>query len=315
MIELHLHLDGSLSAEELGAIKQKFYRGEEIPFSPVRFDGRGGLPGYLQCFRYPLSLLRKPESVYFAIKTLSERLHSEGVKYCEIRFAPALSKGKATIGEIADAAEAAVWELNGEGIYTGVIFCCMRGADIAENMSVAKLVAEKVANGKGVVGADLAGDEGGYPNSGYAKLFAFFREAGVPFTIHAGEARGAESVRAAIRFGADRIGHGVAAARDPYTADMMRDRGVPAEMCYTSNLQTGAWSSRLGEYPLRKFMQNGIKVSLNSDNTAVSDTNLKKEYALLKITAKEAAVLYLNALEAAFPNAAAAAFFDKAESM
>lgn len=309
MIELHLHLDGSLSEKELNEIRNKFYPGEEIPFTPVRFDGRGGLGAYLQCFRYPLLLLRKPESVYYAIKLLSKRLHSEGVDYIEIRFAPALHKGYASVGEIARAAASAAKELNEEGLYTGIIFCCMRGAGKEENALVSKLTAMHVESGSGVVGGDLAGDEGRYPNDGYSFVFSALAEAGVPFTVHAGEASGADSVRSAIAFGARRIGHGVAAAKDDYTMSLMKERGVTAELCYTSNLQTGAWKE--GEYPLRKFLRYGIKATLNSDNTAVSGTNLKREYALLKVNAEEEKRLFLNAFEGAFPNAAAAEFFDK----
>lgn len=309
MIELHLHLDGSLSENELNEIKRKFYASEDVPYTPVRFDGRGGLGEYLKCFRYPLLLLRKPESVYFAICALSERLHAQGEEYCEIRFAPALSAGIEGVAEIADAAERAACDLNGKGVYTGIVFCCMRGAPEKENLAVAKTAADKIRNGKGVVGVDLAGDEGRYPNEDYSGIFAFLRESETPFTVHAGEARGAESVGSAILFGARRIGHGVAAASDERVIAMMRERGVLAEMCYTSNLQTGAWKGGREGYPLRKFISEGVKVSLNSDNTAVSGTDLKREYSLLGINGEEARILYSRAFEAAFPNAAAAAFF------
>ena len=118
---------------------------------------------------------------------------------------------------------------------------------------------------------------------------------------YAGEARGAESVLSALRQGAKRIGHGVRAAYDEKAVSEMLAAGVTAELCYTSNLQTGAWSAAK-EYPLRYFMERGVKVTLNTDNTAVSKTSLKREYELLRVTPEEERILDANARAAAFEN-------------
>lgn len=303
MIDLHIHLDGSLGKEEIlrlagitgtdlsGAV---FY---DTPPSPG-----GGLKDYLKRFELPLSVLQTPESVYYAILLLAERLKGEGLEYAEIRFAPSLhTRGSHTETEIVSAASDAAKEAFGHGFPMGVILCCMRGMPREKNLFTASLSADFVKGKTGIVGLDLAGDEGAYPNSLYGYIFEFAREKGIPLTVHAGEARGAESVLSAVRQGAKRIGHGVRAAYDEKTVSEMIAAGVTAELCYTSNLQTGAWSAS-EEYPLRYFIERGVKVTLNTDNTAVSETSLKREYELLRVTPEEERILDANARAAAFEN-------------
>ena len=90
-------------------------------------------------------------------------------------------------------------------------------------------------------------------------------EANIPFVIHAGEAAGAESVKWAVEFGARRIGHGLRALECERTTALLRDRKIPLELCYTSNLQTKAANSP-ETYPLRRFMEKGVRVTVNTDN-------------------------------------------------
>ena len=162
-----------------------------------------------------------------------------------------------------------------------LILCCMRGEDNdRENRDTVQVAAEYL--GKGICGLDLAGNEGAYPTSGYKALFAMASEANIPFVIHAGEAAGAESVKWAVEFGARRIGHGLRALECERTTALLRDRKIPLELCYTSNLQTKAANSP-ETYPLRRFMEKGVRVTVNTDNMTVSGTTLKQEYRLLGI--------------------------------
>jgi len=126
---------------------------------------------------------------------------------------------------------------------------------------------------------------------------------GVPLIIHAGEASGAESVREAIKAGARRIGHGVRSLEDPDVVRLLVERNITLELCPTSNLQTGIFAS-YEEYPLRKLMEKGVKVCLNTDNMTISNTTLKEEWQHMieaqHLTEDEIRLLEQNAREAAF---------------
>ena len=125
----------------------------------------------------------------------------------------------------------------------------------------------------------------------------------MPFTIHAGEADGPESIQAALTFGARRIGHGVRAAEDPELLARLKEQQIPLEMCPSSNVQTKAVAS-LAEHPVLDFLRQGLCVTVNTDNMTVSDTTIEKEFGLLSrelgMTAEERKTLLLNAADAAF---------------
>lgn len=125
----------------------------------------------------------------------------------------------------------------------------------------------------------------------------------MPFTIHAGEADGAQSVRAAVEFGARRIGHGIRMCEDAAVMDMVIEQGIALELCPTSNLQTGAVGA-IRDYPIRRFLSAGVIATVNTDNMAVSNTTVKNELALLRkgisLTAEEEKMLLLNAVYASF---------------
>ena len=304
MIDLHIHLDGSLTAEELLVLAQR--EGVRLPadtpeglrpFLTVP-PGCGSLNDYLRCFETPLAVLQSPQAVEYAAASLAGRLKAQGLLYAEIRFAPQLHLKSGHRQETI--VEAAIRGLQHSGLSGQLILCCMRGADEAANRDTVRTV--RAFLGHGVAALDLAGAEGLYPTRDYLPLFARARREGIPFTIHAGEAAGPDSVWAALEAGAARIGHGVRAIEDPaLTAELAR-RGIPLEMCPTSNFQTGAAAP--GGYPLKAYLEQGIPVTLNTDNTTVSDTTLSREYARarvrLGITAADERALLENAAQAAF---------------
>lgn len=294
MIDLHLHLDGSLSEELIRRLAAR----ERISIEGALFRAPQDcqdLNDYLRCFDLPLQLLQTPENLQEAVVDLAGRLHSQGIQYAEIRFAPQLHTRRMTQRQAVESVCAIRGLLP---IPIQYILCCMRGSDNqADNMETVRIASRFL--GHGVCALDLAGAEGLYPTSGYRSLFQAAREARVPFTIHAGEAAGAESIREALSFGASRIGHGVRLAEDPSLLDEIRSRRIPLEMCPTSNLQTHAVSS-LSQYPLRRYLRQGLCVTVNTDNMTVSDTTLAREFALLALTDAETGQLRRNAIEAAF---------------
>lgn len=157
---------------------------------------------------------------------------------------------------------------------------------------------------KGLVAVDLAGAEALYPPELYTNVFARAQQLGIPVTIHAGEAGGAQNIDISVNIlGATRIGHGVRLQEDPHILQQIIERGIPLEFCPISNLQTKAvtaWEL----YPIVEYMSKGIKVTVNTDNLTVSHTSLTKELHTLQqqcgLTTEAIIQLQQNAGESIF---------------
>lgn len=306
MIDLHLHLDGSLTPKMIiklaklqNIILPTQDEDELLSLLSVSNDCES-LNDYLKCFDLPLQLLQTPQAVYQATLMLCEELKKEGLLYCEIRFAPQLhTKLGHSQGEIV---RAAIDGMKKSGLNSNLILCCMRMEDnLSENLKTVDLAHKYL--GSGVVCIDLAGAEGLYANENFVQIFERAKAFGLPFIIHAGEADGASSVESAVKMGASRIGHGIRAKDDESVMLLLKDKGIPLELCPTSNLQTRAVDD-ISNYPLRLFLEKGIKVCINTDNRVVSNTNISKEFDLVikefNLSFKEQKELILNGIDAAF---------------
>src|SRR5262249_47761204 len=128
-------------------------------------------------------------------------------------------------------------------------------------------------------GAGTGGGEAGGPAEWFEGLYKKAAERGLRLTAHAGETTGPESVWGALNIGAERIGHGLAIARDPELEEVLAHKQTAVEVCVTSNLRTGACAS-LHEHPLRRFFDGGLRVSINTDDPAMFQTTLCREYEL-----------------------------------
>lgn len=312
MIDLHLHLDGSLTAAEVCFLAQEqgIQMPADKPGSLRRYLTAPGdcrdLNTYLKCFDIPLQVLQTAESIHYAVSSLIYRLAKQRLLYAEIRFAPQLhtKKGlsqKAVVCAALDGLKKSKQHLATE-IGIGMILCMMRGRDNdGENMETVRL-AEKYL-GDGVCAVDLAGAESLYPTKNYKSIFSMVQERRIPYTIHAGEADGPESIQTALSFGAKRIGHGVRSVEDDALLTQIVQEEIVLELCPSSNLQTKAVKD-ISEFPVKTFLSRGIAATINTDNMTVSDTTLEKEYQLLEsgcgITAEEERQLLLNAANAAF---------------
>ena len=304
LMDLHLHLDGSLPLETVRALAQRqgvaLPEGDALRQSLRVSPHCASLNDYLTHFELPKALLQTPEALAQGTRELAQSLPAQGVVYAEIRFAPQLHmRGGLSQKEAVDAVALGFRE---SGLPGGLILCCMRGAD-NERENVETLRVAKRALGAGVLAIDLAGAEAVYPTRAFTRLFDEAREAGLPYTIHAGEADGPESVRAAIELGARRIGHGVRAARDKSLTRLLAQSGIPLELCLTSNLDTLAVES-IDAFPLRALLDAGVRVTLNTDNMTVSDTSMRREWQ----RATEAFALTEDEIQTIRQNAANAAF-------
>lgn len=304
MLDLHLHLDGALTPDIVLELAQLQHIALPVvntrSLKPLIEAPRDcpDLNRYLECFSLPVRVLQSAAALELAAYSVTKSLRRQGLQYAEIRFAPQLHTKN---GLTQTDAVRAVWNgLSRSSLPFGLILCCMRGAEHTQNMETVQ-IAERFC-GNLVCGVDLAGAEALFPTELYAEEFQYAAKAGIPFTIHAGEASGPESVRTALRFGASRIGHGIRAAEDEALMKELAERQIPLELCPTSNLQTKA--STAEAYPLRRFLDAGIPITINTDNPTVSQTTIAQEFLRIQtqydITEAERLKLLRNAEQARF---------------
>lgn len=287
--ELHLHLDGSLRPETVWELaKEQGIRlpaesAEEVKYKMEVPEDCRTLEEYLERFDLPLLVLQRADAIERVTYELVEDLAKEGVDYAEIRFAPQLSvNGGLTQDEVVEAAiHGAERGMKAYSeICVGLILCCMRGAD-NEALNMQTVETAKKYLGPVVCAVDIAGAEGLFPTENFAPVFAKVREYGIPMTIHAGEAAGPDSMKTALSFGTKRIGHGVAAINDPELIRRLIDENVTLEVCVTSNYHTKVVPA-IEMHPIHKLLDEGVHVTVNSDNRTCSRTTLQKEKEVLK---------------------------------
>ena len=310
MIDLHLHLDGSLTPEDilslatLAGVKLPCNDAESLrPLLQAEPDCKS-LAEYLEKFELPLQVLQTEETIRLAVYLLVKRLAEDGLVYAEIRFAPQLhlQKGLTQQQVVAAAVEGLDKAVAEFKMPVQLILCCMRMADNQlENEETVRVAKEFL--GKGVCAVDLAGAEAAFPTENFADIFTLTKQLDIPYIIHAGEAAGPESVWQALKLGAKRIGHGVRAIEDADLVATLGEKKIPLETCFTSNLQTKAVKNA-EKYPLQAFWEQGLAVTVNTDNMTVSGTDLVTEYRLLQkaFGLSEAALQQIayNAADAAF---------------
>ena len=289
IVELHLHLDGSLRPETVWELAKE--QGVELPAKSaeeVKYmmevpEDCKTLEEYLERFDLPLLVLQKADAIERVTFELVEDLAKEGVEYAELRFAPQFPiKDGLTQDEVVEAAIRGAER--GMKMYpqirVGLILCCMRGAD-NEELNMQTVETAKKYLGDVVCAVDIAGAEGLFPTENFAPVFAKAREYGVPMTLHAGEAAGPDSMKTALSFGTKRIGHGVAAINDPELIKRLIDENVTLEVCVTSNYHTKVVPA-IRMHPIHKLLEAGVHVTVNSDNRTCSRTTLQKEKDVLK---------------------------------
>lgn len=307
MIDLHLHLDGSLSEEDFKYLSKlnNVDLGKDFPNNIyVPMDCKS-LDEYLERFDLPLKLLQNAESIEYATYSLVKRLNDLGVFYAEIRFAPLLhlTQGMTQIEVVKSALcglKKAIKDCDYK-IDANLILCCMRHASIELNTETIE-VAHLLSNDK-VCAVDLAGGETIHPCSYFDSCFALARKYGLNITIHAGEATGNDEVMLAIDEGATRVGHGVHLSLDMFSVKKANNSKICFEFCPTSNLQTKSLAT-YKDVPLRQFINKDIRVTINSDNMTCSNTDCIKEMAMMvktfKLDKREVIDIYDNAINASF---------------
>lgn len=296
-VELHIHLDGSIRPSTAAYLLNKSI--EDVSNNMIASDKCEDLNEYLTKFDYPEKILQTKENLERVAYELALDLKKDNVIYAEIRFAPLKHiKEGLTLDSVVDSVLDGLSKVN---IKTNLILCMMRNDTYSDNLKVIEL-ASKYLN-KGVGGIDLAGAEALYKTSSFKELFVMAKKYNIPFTIHSGEADGYDSILAAINFGATRIGHGIRAIEYDDLINLIIDNNILLEVCPTSNVQTNA-VDKYTDHPIKKLIDKGVNVSINTDNRTVSNISLNLEYKKLQESFGFTKELFiktnLNAIEHAF---------------
>ena len=282
--EVHVHLEGCFDAALLEGWARKF--GEPMPRpreSLFRFEG---LADFLHFLDWACGLVRTREELAEAAHAFSRRLAASGAGYGDLIFNPTHWKPwQGRLREMIDALDAGFRAAEQERLPpVGLCVSLLRTQSAKE---AAELVDTLVAlRHPRVVALSIDGNEATAGRTGprFAEAFRRAGAAGLKRTVHAGESSGPEGVRDAIELlGADRIDHGVRAIEDPSVVAQLVDKQIPFGVCPTSNLRLGVYPS-MDQHPIELLRRAGVAVSVNTDDPALLDTRLEREYALCRDT-------------------------------
>src|SRR5581483_4880116 len=268
--ELHVHLEGSVEPETLHELDpatplEEFRTLYEYP----DFDS------FLNAFGAVGKRLRTPDDYALVTRRLLECLAAQNVCYAEIILAAGVVLWKEQdFAPIFDAVSEAAKR---SPVEVRWILDAVRQFGVEPAMQVAEFAAARID--QGVVAYGIGGSEERGPAKWFKDVFAFAKRAGLRLTAHAGESMGPESIWAALELGAERIGHGIRAIKDPVLLAHLRDHDIPLEICITSNLVTGV-VTRLEDHPIRKLYDAGVPMVLNTDDPAMFRCSLVEEYRL-----------------------------------
>jgi len=310
--ELHCHLDGSISLEVIRQLAEMAnitvpVSDKELKQLVVAPENAESLMDYLKTFDFVRPLLQTKEALHLAAYDVARQAAQENVIYTEIRFAPELSMDEClSASETVEAVLAGLKQAEEEfGIVAKVLVCGMKQSPKEVARDIFEHVVELAE--KGLVGFDFAGNELDFPPAQLADLIKETQALGLPMTFHAGECGCAHYIADSIALDIKRIGHSTAIYNQPELIQEFIEKGVTAELCLTSNLQTKAAKS-LDEFPFLALKNAGAKITINTDNRTVSDTNLTKEYALFVkhfgVSVADFLAFNKNAIQASFTNEA-----------
>lgn len=319
---LHDHLDGGVRPQTVIELaKDANYK--KLPTTDAgelaawfhRGAARGSLPLFLEGFEHTCGVMQSAEALERVAYEMLEDMKKDGVVYVETRFAPIFHANKnlhleSVVQAVLKGLEKGKRDF---GVEYGLILCAMRNMSPTISQEIAELAVD--FRTQGVVGFDLAGEEGGYPPKKHIEAFHFIQRENFNITIHAGEAFGKESIWQAIQWcGAHRIGHATRLVEDMKLkngqvinmgtlAQYVLDKRIPLEICLTSNVHTGAVKN-LDEHPFGYLYRYKFRVTLNTDDRLMSNLTLTDEFATAvdqyDMTLDDLEKLTINAMKSAF---------------
>ena len=293
-IELHLHLDGSVSLDllemwsglSIDEVRQKVVSNNDV-----------SLKDYLEHFNFVNEYLQTKKNLELASFMLGTELDKENVIYAEVRFAPILHTQKGlTLNEVVDSI---LLGFRSCKVKVNLILCMIRGASFEDNQKVIELANRYL--GKGVVAVDLAGDEEHVSFTDSEYFFKICKAANIPTTIHAGEVL-TRDIKEIIPY-TKRIGHGIKIVGNTELMDLVKNNDMLLEVCPNSNIDTKNIDSYTN-HPVKKLYDYGMKLCINTDNRTVSNISLTDEYIslvdVLGFTYDDLVKMNLNAIDKAF---------------
>jgi len=282
--ELHLHLEGSIQPGTVCALTAR--HGVVMTEEDVRRRyAYRDFSEFIEAFKWVTSFLRDPQDYALIAHDLAEHLLTQNVVYTEVTLSIGVmllrkQQPEANFEALLRATE----PFEHRGLRFRWVFDAARqfGADAAmEVVESARRCASKA-----IVAFGIGGDELSVPTEEFQSVYDRAAELGLHRLIHAGETGGPEKIREAIELlGVERIGHGIAAIRDPALMDLLAERRIPLEICPGSNMKTGALALQLGhesarieDHPLPELLHHGIPIVLSTDDPAMFHTTLQAEY-------------------------------------
>ncbi len=306
--ELHVHLDGSIRLQTMIELARE--QGVRLPADDLEALRRAvqvrharSLEEYLERYRITLSVMQTPAALERIAYEFLIDAAAENVRYVEVRYCPALHTDGMSLVQALEAPLSGLRRAEKEtGALARVIICGLRTLDPRISLDMARLAVDYRRDG--VVAFDLAGPERGHPAAAHARAFEYALSHGLKCTCHAGEGDGALSIRQALEVcGVHRIGHGTRLYEDPVLESYVRERGIPLEVCLSSNLHTGTVAS-LEEHPARRYLDEGLVVTLSTDSRLVDGTTLTDElwvaHTHLGLGRKEIERILVGGFESAF---------------
>jgi adenosine deaminase len=284
LIDLHRHLEGSIRLETILDLGKK--HGIPLPASDIEglrphvqiTEPRPGVMAFIDKFKYMIGVLADYDACRRVAYETVEDASLEGIDYIELRFSPLFMAEPHSLspeGVVEAVLEGVTQGQNEFGIQVNIIGIISRtyGPDLGWKELETLLVYKNQ-----IVALDLAGDEKNYPGRMFVDHIQEGRSAGWQITIHAGEEASPDSIWQAVEeLNADRIGHGVSAAKDPVLMRYLVEKQIGLEINLTSNIQTRV-VDKYSSHPLRIFLEEGILATINTDDPGISGINLRHEY-------------------------------------
>jgi aminodeoxyfutalosine deaminase len=316
--ELHLHLEGSVDPATLAELSRRY--NTPLPTANERYNVAGSgdalteedirrlylykdFDGFLMAFKAVTERLRAPEDYELVTYRLMQKLRQQNVVHAEVYVSIGVIRWRGQpVEPIFEGMERGRERGQRDfGVSLLWIFDAVRQFGPEAAAQVFELAAR--LRDRNVVGVGIGGDESKGPAEWFRDLYKKAADNGLRLTAHAGETTGPESVWGALNIGAERIGHGLAAARDPELMEVMAEKQVPVEICISSNLRTRA-CQELPQHPVRKFFDQGLMITLNTDDPAMFQTSLNREYEIAQqefnFSAEHLRELARNSMESSF---------------
>src|SRR5271155_3589877 len=279
--ELHLHLEGSIEPSTLLELRQRHGMDGASLAAVEHLYNYKDFAGFLSAFKDVTGHLRTAEDYELITYRLMTRLKAQNILHAEVIVSVGVCLWrKQDFAVIFEGLERG--RQRGEkdfGVSLLWIFDAVRQFGAEKAQSVLDLAIQ--FHDRNVIAFGIGGDERAGPAEWFAAVYTRGAEHGLHLTAHAGESAGPESIWGALNLKAERIGHGLTAEQDPELIEELAERQVPIEVCVTSNLRTGC-CTELAQHPVRRYFDQGLMLTLNSDDPAMFRTSLVEEYALVQ---------------------------------